>query len=513
MKYALHILGAIICIFAAATAAAQTSYTYEDKLIEAFNQIVAQHVDTTDRAELVDLAIAGMISKLDPHTKYWTVQTNPAAKRVLENEYTGFGFDLRMIDDTLTVMRVTCDGPADKAGIMVGDKILSIANRQTSGCRITQNELTELIDSQRIRARFSIVDSQGRNRRMVNIARGKVEQSMVSDAFLLASGVAVIKIDIFGDSTGPEFKRALRKLKRSGAKNLIIDLRDNSGGFVSAVEEIMSVLLPPDTPIFALVNRKGEEQWTHTKATDLAFNGRIVALCNGNSASACELLMAILQDTDRGVVVGRPSFGKGLVQQPINFPDGSALSLSTHRWISPSGRCVQRSYTADKQQYNKLAASIAVNPTVGLPQANASAFATRNGRKVFGDSGITPDIFVELDTLGQDFLLWQLRMRKADEIATTRIVQTQKVSPDRITDQILAQYICAEANRVGIDCTAERILRSPLILSHMRASLHRRRNCDTSILQSTYQYDLDLRQALRCFHDDAAVYEKKISGR
>ncbi len=500
-----------VFLFAASIVEAQT-YTYEDKLLEAFNYIIDNHIDTVERARLVDAAIAGMVSSLDPHSDYWNEFTSPVVKKTLENEYTGYGLTMSVIDDTLTVSGIECDGPSDKAGFEIGDIVLSIADIPTSGVGISMRRVQEIVNEQRSFATFNVRHSGEQQSRLIKVQRGKVERNMISDALLLSDKTAIIHITQFGRETGMEFKAALKKLKKSGAENLIIDLRDNSGGYIMAVQEIMSLMLAPLTPIFATVDRNGTETWTLTSEDKPIFSGHVVVLANGNSASASELLMAIVQDLDRGIVVGRPTFGKGLVQEQHPFPDNSSINLSTNRWISPSGRSVQRNFHTSHRAYYANAADVLSNPQKAYDNEPVdSDFRSKVfNRKLTSENGIRPDILVTTDTTDDTFILSSMKYKAIDEIVVSKVYQATKGDAQSISDRDLAERIRFEANKRGIATTREQILHSQLIMAYFKASIEKKHNCRLSILQNTFQYDRDILRALRSLRNDGREYESLL---
>lgn len=505
-----YALCAAMSILSMSGAWAQT-YTYEDKLAEAFNHIMQRSIERVEGDKLVDAAIEGMLSALDPHSRYWSAKESEYGTRTFMSGYQGYGLELKFINDTLTVVGMECDGPADNAGMYLGDKVLGISNRQTSGCHMTRHELELLMAEQPARTIFHVISTKQNKARHIYVTRGRIQQRTVTDAFLLQSGVAIIGISEFKSPTSYEFKKALTKLTKSGAKSLILDLRGNAGGSVRAAEEILSMIMPEGTSLYATIDNQGHEEWTSTCPTDFHFDGKVIILSNSNSASASELVMSVVQDNDRGIIVGRPSFGKSLIQDSHTFPDQSILDLSSYYWVTLSGRNIQRDYSRGVKTYRDRAAYLRTHIDEALPPVDSKPYHTQSGRVVYAHCGITPDVVVRHDTLSDSYLLWQMIDKDLPNIVTAKMHQSMKGLPEKASDIQLAERIRFEASKMGIRCTQEQVVSSQLLMNYFRSFIRRRRNCATSIVNNTYQYDQDILSALRLLHDDGAEYSRILT--
>ncbi|MBP5366370.1 MAG: hypothetical protein J6Y82_10720 [Bacteroidales bacterium] len=475
----------------------------EDKITSIFKAITSMYVDSVDEEALVDAAINGMISTLDPHSTYLPRHLAIKAKQELESEYTGYGFEATVIGDTLTVIRTQCDGPADKAGLRPGDRILSIANIPTYGKSIDRKGIDNLMQIYKgYKLNFKVIQSAKGQPKILKIRSGKVQHSTVNDAFIINDNIGIIAISIFGQETGTEFRQTLQKIVKMGAKKLIIDLRNNRGGYVGSVSEIASCLISEEIDAVNIVSRDGKSTPYPTTYMSDVFTGELVILVDGNTASSAELLAAAVQDCDRGVVIGRPTYGKSLSQKTIRISDGSELLLSTSKCHSPSGRCIQREYHIDHKAYREAARNRIYSPLCTEPDSAAPLFHTlHRHRPVYGNSGVIPDICIRLDTLGQEILFERLVENRVFDYTAALTYKLTQGNPNAISDYGIAERICRTARQAGINCEIIEILEAPLIMARMKAEIERQKDCSTNIIMHTYKYDKDVLQAIRLLFD------------
>lgn len=481
----------------------------EQKLIDAFRALASSQVDSVASKMLVDAAIRGMVGASDPHTAYLDSVQARRARSQLNGRYTGYGLEMTVIDDTLTVLRTICDGPADKAGIRPGDRVIRIAELPTTGHLLDMEEVQELLrNSRNYKISFTVVRPELSTPKVLKIKSGTVELSTITDVFTVID-VAVVRISIFGEETAAEFGQIMRKMRHAGVRDIIIDLRGNSGGYVKSAIEIASHFVEPYKTILITRSREGGDTQYYTQPASRRFTGRVVLLVDGNTASSSELLAAAVQDYDRGIVVGRPTYGKGLTQHTTKFDDGSELLVSTSRCISPSGRCIQRSYAGDHSAYRDSAAYRYANPdSVRISPASPKYLTLNSQRVVYGNSGITPDIRVSYGADGSFLLYSRLQAAHVFERIAARTYAVTHGDPSTLSVDDIAERIRHEAKKYGIICMCDEVKASPLIINKMRAHILRQNDCTISSLQYTIDLDPDLQAALRCLQDGS--YERLL---
>ena len=363
------------------------------------------YVDTTNMNKLTETAIKSMLSSLDPHSSYISKENLKRENEPLEGSFEGVGVVFQMMEDTLLVIQTISGGPSEKVGIMAGDRFIYVNDTTIAGVKMQNIDIQK-----RIRGPKGTVVNIKVLRRGVkelidfNITRDKIPLYSVDASYMIDKKTGYIKIDRFSSTTVEEFNKALSKLKAQKMKNLIIDLQDNGGGFMSAAINIIDNFLDKGNLI---VYQEGRAQpRDEYKATGDAnnFDGKIVILVDEGSASASEIVTGAIQDWDRGVVVGRRTFGKGLVQKMLDLPDGSQIRLTTARYYTPSGRCIQRPYKDNIKEYrNDIIerynhGELMHEDSISFPDS-LKYNTLKLKRTVYGGGGIMPDIFVPLDTL------------------------------------------------------------------------------------------------------------------
>ncbi|WP_276912350.1 S41 family peptidase [Hallella colorans] len=362
-----------------------------------------QYVDKVNMDSLVDDAIPKILAELDPHSVYISAKDVQAANDDLKGSFSGVGIEFIIRDDTIRVQNVIKNGPAEKAGIIAGDKIVYVDGKKFVGKVVTNEEaMRRLKGPNGTKVKVS-VQRYGHGKPITyDITRGEIPTKTVTAAYMLDKQTGYIKIKSFGEKTYPELLIALATLQQKGFSNLVIDLRDNTGGYLQSAVQIANEFLPAKKLIVYTEGRKSPRQDYRSDGHGAYQNMPLVVLINEGSASSSEIFAGAIQDNDRGTIIGRRSFGKGLVQQQIPFPDGSMVRLTIARYYTPSGRCIQKPYTdgedADyatdilyRYEHGEFFSRDSIHHT-------GPAYHTALGRVVYGGGGVTPDIFVPEDT-------------------------------------------------------------------------------------------------------------------
>jgi len=364
-----------------------------------------QYVDAVNIDSLVDKAIPQILADLDPHSVYISAKDVQQATDDLKGSFSGVGVEFVIRNDTIRVQGVIKNGPAEHAGILAGDKIISVDGKPFVGKIVTNEEAQHRLKGPKdTKVKIGIIRYGQKQPKYFTVTRGDIPQKSISAAYMVDDSTGYIRIKSFGENTYPEMLIALAQLSQEGFSNLIIDLRDNTGGYLQSAVQIINEFLPKDRLIVYTEGRKSPRQNYKSDGRGSYQNIPLVILINEASASASEIFAGAIQDNDRGTIIGRRSFGKGLVQQQIGFPDGSMIRLTIARYYTPSGRCIQKPYVAgDGADYESdLIARYKHGEFFSQDSIKHTgpAYHTTVGRIVYGGGGITPDIFVPEDTLG-----------------------------------------------------------------------------------------------------------------
>lgn len=363
-----------------------------------------QYVDEVNIDSLVDKAIPQILAELDPHSVYISAKDVQTATDDLKGSFSGVGIEFTIREDTIHVQNIIKNGPAERAGLLAGDKIVTIDGKPFVGKVVTNEEAMHRLKGPKdTKVKVGVVRYGSTKVREFTVTRGEIPQKSISAAYMLDENTGYIRIKNFGETTYPELLIALAKLSQGGFSNLVIDLRDNTGGYLQSAVQITNEFLPKNKLIVYTQGRKSPRQDYVSKGNGSYQNIPLVVLINEGSASASEIFAGAMQDNDRATIIGRRSFGKGLVQQQIEFPDHSMIRLTVARYYTPSGRCIQKPYTLGddsdyaqdlltRYQHGEFFSQDSIKHT-------GPAYHTGLGRVVYGGGGITPDIFVPEDTL------------------------------------------------------------------------------------------------------------------
>ena len=363
-----------------------------------------QYVDKVNIDSLVDNAIPLILSELDPHSVYINAQDAQAATDDLKGSFTGIGVEFNIRQDTIHVQNVIKNGPAERAGLLAGEKIVSVDGKPFVGKIVTNQEAQRRLKGPKdTKVKVGVMRYGSKKVKEFVITRGDIPQKSIAATYMLDEKTGYVRIKSFGETTYPELLIALAQLSEQGFQNLVIDLRDNTGGYLTSAIQIANEFLAKNKLIVYTQGRKSPKQEYRSDGHGSYQKIPLVVLINEGSASSSEIFAGAMQDNDRATIIGRRSFGKGLVQQQIGFPDGSIIRLTIARYYTPSGRCIQKPYTTgdDKDYEQDLLTRYQHGEFFSQDSIKHSgpAYYTGNGRKVYGGGGITPDIFVPEDTL------------------------------------------------------------------------------------------------------------------
>ncbi len=364
------------------------------------------YVDSVDERKLVEDAIRGMLKELDPHSSYADPKEVKALNEPLEGGFDGIGVQFNMVDDTLLVIQPVSKGPSEKVGIMAGDRIVSVNDSAIAGVKMAREEIMRRLRGPRgTKVNLGIVRRGVAEVLKFTVKRDKIPVKSVDAAYMIRPGVGYIRIANFGATTYGEFMRGMEQLREQGMKDLILDLQDNGGGYLQAAVEVAGELLSNGDLIVYTEGRQFPRTDYKARGTGKFAEGRVVVLVNEFTASAAEIVSGAVQDHDRGTVIGRRTFGKGLVQRPIGLPDGSMIRLTIAHYYTPAGRCIQKPYTkGDIEDYamdfeKRLKHGELTNRDSIHFDDSLKCYTLKKHRPVYGGGGIMPDVFVPLDTL------------------------------------------------------------------------------------------------------------------
>lgn len=362
-----------------------------------------KYVETADFEKLIDKAIVGLVAELDPHSEYMTAEEYKRMNEPLQGNFEGIGVQFNILKDTITVVSPISGGPSEKLGIRSGDRIVEIEDTVVAGIGIKNEDVIKKLRGDKgTKVRVKIMRRGVSEPIAYTITRDKIPIYSVDAGYMIDEEIGYIKINRFAQSTMDEFYTAMDKLEPKGMKHLVLDLRGNSGGYLNTSIELADEFLENNALIVYTEGATSERKDNNATSRGRFHKGKLVVLIDEGSASASEIVSGAVQDQDRGLIIGRRSFGKGLVQRPFRLRDGSTLKLTTARYHTPSGRCIQRPYEAGQDEYrkeNKRREDHGELFSADSIQFNESEkYFTNNKRVVYGGGGIMPDIFIPVDT-------------------------------------------------------------------------------------------------------------------
>ena len=380
-----------------------SSNSKKEKLNRLIDFIDFEYVDKVNTDSIVDLTVNSILENLDPHSVYIPSKSYEAAASDMRGNFIGIGISFYQHQDSIAVIRTIEDGPAQKAGIQAGDRILYADTVPLFGKGLSRYDVVSQLKGVRnSKVSLKIKRKNQDSLLSITVTRQKIPLVSLDAAYLLTDAIGYIKLNRFAEPTYSEFKKALTELIENGATKLVLDLRDNPGGYISTAQDIVDEFLQDNTLILITKNKNGKQEKTYATNKGSFKTGSLYVLINENSASASEIVAGALQDNDKGVIIGRRSFGKGLVQREMALGDGSAVRLTIARYYTPTGRSIQKPYGKGNDAYYSEYESRYVNGELQSQDSivvnDSLRFVTPKGKVVYGGGGIIPDVFVGKDT-------------------------------------------------------------------------------------------------------------------
>ena len=488
---------------------------------EILSYVDRDYADSVDTEGLADYAVVQMLEKLDPHSVYIPARDRDKADSFLQSDFDGVGIEFNLFRDTVTVVAPLSGGPADQAGVQPGDQILTIANRRVSGARLSSSRLSELLRGPRGSSVTLELRRRGLGRSLtLTIPRSRISNSSIDAAYLVDDKTGYIKVSRFASNTYDEFKSSLVDLRRQGMSRLVLDLRGNPGGYLDRATRLADEFIGGSRKI-VYTDGKGEQydSQTYARVAGEFEEGALVVLVDEGSASAAEVVAGALQDHDRAILVGRRTFGKGLVQQPISLSDGGELRLTIARYYTPAGRSIQKAYGANYAEYSQELAGRAGRGELASADSNRFAkelrFRTDHGRAVYGGGGIMPDVFVPRDTLAHSAYFTKLLSHGVARAFALSFYQSHKAELEglrfeqfnatfRISDTQLVS-LAAQAAQDGISTDVAAVRRcAPLLRNQLKAYIARSAYGPVAYYTVLREQDPELQRALHAVSDSTA---------
>ncbi len=488
----------------------KTSY---NKISDILDFIQQEYVDTINREQIIDKSIVKILEQLDPHSAYIPASELEASNEPLEGNFEGVGIEFHLQDDSIMVVSAIAGGPSEQAGLMAGDRIVEVDEKKIVGKGINNEKVMKLLRGKGGSKVKVGIYRRGHNSLMpFTITRGKIPIYSIEVAYMINANTGYIKISRFGATTYDEFMKAAYNLDSQGMKQMIIDLRGNPGGYLDAATSISDEFLSGEK-LIVYTEGKARPRTDYKAHTDGIFEtGKVVVLIDEGSASAAEILSGALQDWDRATIVGRRSFGKGLVQEQTTLPDGSAIRLTIARYYTPTGRCIQKPYLNgvdayeeelyDRVKHGELLSKDSIHFNDSLK------FKTPNGNIVYGGGGIMPDVFVPVDTTYESDYLYKIYgLGIINQFAieyddnNRKILSSYKSAIDyqkrfNVDDKMLSAFI-AFAEKSGVKKNEAGIKRSePLIKNQLKANIARIKWQNEGLYPILQDFDIPLKKGL-----------------
>ena len=401
-----YIYLSLLCLFSFLPLSAQLKNDSPLRKLQLAEMAITNfYVDSVNEQKLVEDAIRGMLEKLDPHSTYTDAKETKAMNEPLQGDFEGIGVQFNMIEDTLVVIQPVVNGPSQKVGILAGDRIISVNDSTIAGVKMARIDIMKRLRGKKgTKVKLGVVRRGVKDVLTFIVTRAKIPVHTINASYMIHPNVGYIRIESFGMKTHDEFMTAVDSLKKKGMKTLLLDLQDNGGGYLQSAVQISNEFLKNNDMIVYTEGRRSRRQNFKAVGNGRLQDVKVYVLVNELSASAAEIVTGAIQDNDRGTVVGRRTFGKGLVQRPLDLPDGSMIRLTIAHYYTPSGRCIQKPYKkGDLKDYEmdiekRFKHGELTNPDSIQFSDSLKYYTIRKHRVVYGGGGIMPDYFVPLDT-------------------------------------------------------------------------------------------------------------------
>ena len=497
-----------------------------NKIAQAEKIIEQCYVDTVNTNQLAEEAIKAMLATLDPHSTYSDPEETKELTTPLDGNFSGIGIQFNMLNDTLYVIQTTAGGPSEKVGILPGDRLIMANDSVLSGVKRPNSAIIKLLRGPKgTPVRLKVLRKGVKQPLDFLVIRDDIPVYSVDAAYMADPTTGYIRLSRFAESTPREIWEAMQKLEQQGMKNLVLDLQDNGGGLLGAANDVASTFLNAGDLVVYTKSPSMGDQYYGAERNGYFRDGRVVVLVNQYSASASEITAGALQDNDRGVIVGRRTFGKGLVQRPFPFPDGSMIRLTTSRYYTPSGRCIQKPYEKGKgEEYqldmlNRYNSGELWHPD-SIHLDKSQAFHTlRNNRTVYGGGGIMPDLFVPADTSRfspyyrdlvakgsiMKYALGYIEKNRAELLA--RYPDEEKFANSFIPDEEMVKGLIAQGEKDSVPFNEEQWQRSrDMILAILRGLMTRDLYENGIYVRATNPLSNDFNEAYRLINDPECYY-------
>mgnify|MGYP006100556043 FL=1 len=374
------------------------------KLNHVLDVIESHYVDSVDREDLIETSISGMLAKLDPHSAYISSKDVERQNEELQGHFGGVGIRFIILRDTLMITNIIPGGPSEAAGLKGGDRVIAVDGDNIAGIGLSIEDVHGLLKGEfGTKVELKILNKTYLNPKNIEVTRGSIPLPSIDASFMVNSTIGYIRLKNFSNNTDREFAYAIADLKTQGMTKLVFDLRNNGGGYLHGATSVADEFLPGGKSIVYTEGAHQQKKEYFSSGYGNFENNELVILVNSGTASASEIVSGAIQDNDRGLIMGRRTFGKGLVQQPINLEDGSEMRLTVSRYYTPTGRCIQKPYGNGIDYYNDIMNRYENGELQELDSTvfeNAEKFTTPGGRTVYGGGGIMPDLFIPIDTSG-----------------------------------------------------------------------------------------------------------------